>query len=73
MPTTPDADLTAKWQRLADALNDLDNDGFGLMFGNRMGPETNWESVPFAYSVMRSNAPCTVWDRKKKKWVVETR
>ncbi|WP_167163103.1 hypothetical protein [Streptomyces sp. MBT27] len=70
---TPGTDPTAKWQKLADALNALDADGFGLQFGDAMGPETNWRSTPYVYSLMRPDAPETAWDRRKKKWVVVTK
>ncbi|WP_209446238.1 hypothetical protein [Streptomyces sp. MZ04] len=69
----PNADPTLKWQRLAAALNELDNDGFALLFGDRMGAETNWYPAPYVYSGNRPDAPRTAWDRKKKKWVVEKR
>ncbi|MEU8540839.1 hypothetical protein AB0C52_12780 [Streptomyces sp. NPDC048717] len=63
----------AKWQRLAEALNDLEQEGFCVLFNNRVGPETNWQSEPFAYSPRWPDAPCVTWSRTQRRWVVELR
>ncbi|MER6380753.1 hypothetical protein ABT274_12315 [Streptomyces sp. NPDC001127] len=61
------------WKRLVDALNDLDAAGQSVSFGDRLGPETDWRTAPYAYDATRPDSPRAAWDRKRHRWTVEYR